>query len=285
MFQTLENRVLFALTYISDGVLRIVGTDVIDTVEFALNGKDVQVVVDGTEALTFNVDTVRQISYHGRGGNDVLVIGRVPIRAYIDGGEGNDALSASHAPMVDSIIGGAGNDYLWGGGGNDYLAGNDGGDAIMGGDGDDTLFIRSDGTDDDSVSGGAGYDTVDAVHYPMGVTLAMGDATASPLTVFDTIYNDVECLRGTAYDDNISVISGRPVTVFLGKGRDIFTGGSGADTVYGQASQDEIFGAGGDDVFYLQDNTTDGVIGGSGEDTAYADSFDILDTVENVITP
>ena len=109
----------------------------------------------------------------------------------LDGGAGNDRLAGHEGD--DSLTGGAGGDTLLGGGGNDTLIAGTGDNWLAGGSGDD-LLVAGDGAD--TLDGGAGDDTL------------IGGPGAA-----------VRYLNGGTGDDLIT----------LG-GRDVGTGGEGADT-------------------------------------------------------
>ena len=94
----------------------------------------------------------------GDDGNDLLI-----------GDEGDDTLDGGNGS--DELQGGAGNDSLSGGDGQDFLFGDDGSDTIFGDDGNDVIsgsdilgnFFSaddSDGSDGDSLVGGAGDDSI-----------------------------------------------------------------------------------------------------------------------------
>jgi Ca2+-binding RTX toxin-like protein len=282
MIDSLEPRRLLAAISIVGNKLQIVGTAGDDKIEIALFGKtQAQVYDNNVVGFTFTLSDVQLMSFAGLAGDDEVIIGRVPLRCYMDGGEGKDALSASQFARNDTLFGRDGDDYLYGGDGSDLLVGGLGSDGLLGGPGDDTLRILSDGTGDDTASGGEGNDGVDATDYARGVNLAIGDRTPAVLTIDDFVFEDVEVVIGTGFSDNVSVVSGRPMRVNLGRGYDIFTGGRGNDTVFGGRGVDRIATAGGDDVIYDQDGAIDNINGGSGEDTGIVDSNDLLTSVES----
>lgn len=272
MIDSLEpRRLLAAAVVLTDGHIRITGTTGNDKIEFALGTHGhAQVYVDGSVALTFVRKAVTHgVSFFGDSGNDVLIMGRVPLVLFADGGDGNDAISASRGGKIaDTILGSNGNDYLFGGPGNDFIDGGGGDDGLFGEAGNDTLKILSDTLGDDTVSGGLGRDTIDASDYNRGIKLRIGDRTPSVVTVDDFVFEDVETILATGYNDNISIVSGLPITVFLGKGNDIFTGGRGNDTIYGGRGNDEIATAGGDDIIIDQEGTNI-INGGTGNDSAF----------------
>jgi Ca2+-binding RTX toxin-like protein len=290
MFQSLEQRKLLAAVGIENAVLRIVGTSGDDQIDFALvSNNQAQVYDAGVAGLTFDLDSVKAVSFAGLEGNDVLIMGRVPLRVWAVGGSGDDAISASRAAVNDSLFGDEGNDYLYGGDGDDTLVGGPGYDGLIGGRGNDYIKILSDASGDDTVGGGSSLaevgdhdiDTVDATDYTSPMSQRIGDRTPAPLTVDDFIFEDIDIFLGSTFDDNVANVSGRPMQVSLGDGNDIYTGGSGNETVDGGSGTDSLFGAGGDDIFNARDNEIDQLNGGSGDDTVIADANDILIDIEN----
>lgn len=297
MLDPLEYRRLWSDVTVLNRVLQVQGTSGDDRVEIALisgNQAGVYEGADRTLTTTFDLGQVAYVRFVGGDGNDVCILGRTPLGMSFDGGAGDDAASSSRAERSDTLFGGDGNDYLFGAAGDDTLVGGAGYDGMLGGQGNDYVRILSDSLGDDTVGGGSsleegGVDTVDASDYNVGVTLAIGDRTPSVLTVSDFIFEDVEYVLGTSYNDNVSIISGRPIYVDLGRGNDVFTGGRGDDTIIGGAGRDSIATAGGNDTIYARDGISTGIDeidGGSGDaDVALVDSFDTTSSVEEVRTP
>ena len=283
MIEHLEQRKLLADIAIVNGTIRIVGTAGDDKIEFGLAGGSMARVLDnGVESMRFDLRTTRAVSFAGLDGNDVLIMGRVPLRVFANGGNGDDAFSAAQGRLSDTLVGGAGNDYLFGGDGNDTLDGGLGQDGLLGDGGDDYIMFLSNMQGDDTISGGPGRDTIDGSGYPDGFKLRVGDRTPAVLTVDDFVFEDVEVILGSGFDDNISIVAGQAVEVFLGKGNDIFTGGSGNDTIFGGRGRDEIAGSVGDDTIIDvgEDSSVDILDGGQGNDRVIADAGDQVTNVE-----
>ena len=93
------------------------------------------------------------VTLAGTDGPDVLV--GTPRRDVIHGGAGDDVIDGSGGG--DLICGGDGDDRLMGGESFDALFGEGGDDVLEGGPGDDVLFVGP-GLDDQSATGGPGYD-------------------------------------------------------------------------------------------------------------------------------
>ena len=286
MIDSLESRRLFAagvtITYQAGGVMRIDGTSGADKIEFARYGKT-QAVVYVDDVLTTRINlgkTVKSVTFSGGDGNDIFIMGRVPLPCTVDGGDGNDAISANaYDSFNDRLYGNSGNDYLYGGPGKDFIDGGGGDDGMIGGGGNDYIKILSDSAGDDTVNGGTGYDTIDCTNYNRGVHLRIGDKSPPVLTVDDFVRDDVEKVLGTGYDDNIANVSGKPITVNLGFGNDIYTGGKAPETIFGGAGNDEIATYGGNDV--INDTLGSNIInGGTGTDTFKGKASDALTDIE-----
>jgi Ca2+-binding RTX toxin-like protein len=286
VIEKLETRRLLADISLVNGTLRIVGTAGNDQIDLALFGRSQFQVLDaGTVAQTFDRNAVRTVSFAGLAGDDVLIVGRVPVRTFANGGTGKDAISAAQMSMSDTLIGGDGDDYLFGGDGPDTLDGGLGYDGLLADGGNDLIRFVSDDMGDDTVSGGGGRDTADAAAYQVATIFRIGDRTPAVLTISDFIFEDVERLLGSNFSDNVNTVAGRPVQIELLGGDDIFTGGRGNDTIVGGLGRDEIAPAGGDDLVIDLggDSSADILAGGTGtNDIAVADAGDtVLVSVEN----
>lgn len=219
----------------------------------------------------------------------------------------------------DSLIGGAGDDTVLGGDGNDTIDGGDGSDSVEGGDGDDVIdtsggaplpdrgfpgysgtdpdipYVPADADPDDdrdTVSGGAGNDTIytgdDADVIDGGSGMDVIDAGIDDDTIDggdgadvitggegsdliaggaggDTIYGGLD----PAFPDGLNITDdgsdGRPVDPDPTNGMDTIDGGAGDDLIYGQDDDDLITGGIGNDTIDagIDDDT---VFGGEGDD-------------------
>ena len=202
----------------------------------------------------------------------------------------------------DVIVARGGNDTVRGLAGNDVICGGDGADTILGGEGNDRIWAETDSVrldrfgrivkKGDTVSGGAGDDTIDlgydvrpasegtrvvldAVTYlnaPAAVVVDFRAGTTVPIAADgnDTVtgYDDGirivgselgDTIKGTNSDDAIYVRGGDD-TVFGRGGDDTVVadaaGAVGNDRLYGEAGDDALSGTVGADTF----------VGGSGED-------------------
>ncbi|MBI2808995.1 MAG: hypothetical protein HYX68_28765 [Planctomycetes bacterium] len=124
--ETLESREVMNATFsLSGGVLTITSDNYGDVLNVRQNGA--AITINGKRANP--TSAVSQIVVHGNGGNDVIDLRNVSVKAIVYGGAGNDR-----------IIGGLAANYPDGGDHNDILLGLSGNDSLLGGDGHDRLF-------------------------------------------------------------------------------------------------------------------------------------------------
>ncbi len=202
----------------------------------------------------------------------------------------------------DVIVARGGNDRIRGLGGNDLICGGDGADTILGGDGDDKIWGELDAVridpfgrvvkKGDSISGGAGNDTIDlgydarpaaegtdvlldGVSYARASAAVVVDFRAASTVPIAAEGNDTvtgfnggirivgsplgDTIKGTNSADVITVRGGDD-TVFGRGGDDTIAADTGVllgnDRLYGEAGDDVLTGSVGADLF----------VGGTGED-------------------
>lgn len=220
------------------------------------------------------------------------------------GGGSSDTISAGTSNLPASFVGGIGNDKLVGGNQNDELDGGDGNDTLQGVGGDDTL---TGGIGIDNMDGGLGNDTMtggdgnDKMNGGKGDDFMYGDAGNDSMT--GDAGRDV--MHGG--DDNDTINAGNDDDVLLGDaGNDRLLGGAGNDVLIGGLGADRLEGQNGNDLMaagtsfaesdtddslllYLadwsdfsdssafepidSDGEADTLIGGSGTDFFFADTF------------
>ncbi len=167
-----------------------------------------------------------------------------------------------------AISTGGGADTITGGGaGASYVPG-DGDDVVVGGPADEVVRAGSTETDgSDTVSGGAGFDTMSYAPRTAGVTATIGDASTTPNGGTGTPEADslsgIEALTGGSGNDvlTISGLVGGYGTLVGGAGDDVLQGGDGPDKLSGGAGADTLRGGGGDDQLF--DNRVTGEAAGS----------------------
>ncbi len=279
---------------IGNGIDGVIGSDHGDS----LSGFDDQ-GTDGGDVYTNQ--------FYGNGGNDT--ISGLGGNDQVFGGGDDDIVSGGTGD--DVVGGGTGDDTLSGDAGNDTICGDDGQDSVTGGDGNDVidtstglagqhpdigypgLYPADDdvNNDKDTVSGGAGDDTIhtgddaDSIHGDAGNDLIDGGVDN------DTIFGDAgnDTIIGAEGADSIDGGSGNDL-IYGGygpgipdavnipdasdlapdNGLDLIHGGTGDDTVYGQDDRDTLYGdAGNDELHGGIDNDT--LFGGDGNDAEYGD--------------
>jgi Ca2+-binding RTX toxin-like protein len=205
----------------------------------------------------------------------------------LSGAGGDDTLSGLGGD--DTLFGGAGNNTLFGGDGNDQLTGGAGTDALFGGAGNDTFnYIIGDGVD--TVDGGTGADTLKIAGTAANNTLnVVFDGTS--ITGFEggtvTGVEAVTADLGLGTDTLNYAASTANVTVNLATltasgfasiaGIENVTGGSGNDTLTGDANANTLTGGAGNDV--LDGGIgADTLVGGAGDDRY------IVDNAADVVT-
>ena len=238
------------------------GTDTLINIENISSGS-------GNDSLTGNA---LANSLSSGAGNDTLEGGSG--NDTIDGGAGVDtalftgtAAATVNLALATAQVTGYGTDILLGienltsGIGNDSLIGNtlanrlDGGsgnDSLSGGDGSDSLI---DGLGNDTINGGAGTDFV-IFNGAIAATVNLSITTAQVTGYGTDLIIGVENLTGGSGNDSLigdalsNVLAG-------GSGNDALFGGDGADSLLGDAGSDTLDGGTGNDT----------INGGSGTDT------------------
>jgi Ca2+-binding RTX toxin-like protein len=225
------------------------------------------------------------------------------------GGPGGMTLIGSDGP--NNIVGGPGNDVLDGRGGKDQLSGREGidladysthtapvtltldsneadndgaageGDAIWtdienlrGGQGDDTLAggaadnVLDGGPGADMISGGGGVDAVDYSNRtaPVNVTLAGGASDDGEAGEHDNVAEDVEGAFGGSGNDTLV---GNAAAGFL-------SGFAGNDSLSDPGGADTLDAGVGDDTINSVDGFADTDICGAGTDSATSDTIDTV---------
>ncbi len=144
---------------------------------------------------------------------------------------GTDARDIVDALDGDDVLnGGLGNDVLNGQGGNDTFFGSEGGDTFNGGDGIDRVL----------------YSLADS-----GVTVNLMDDSQNTGQAAGDIYDSIEFLFGSKYDDELTMDGADSLLNGLG-GNDFLNAGAGDDKVYGGSGDDILIGGEGNDFLYGQ---------------------------------
>jgi Ca2+-binding RTX toxin-like protein len=224
-------------------------------------------VIGGTGSDSITGSTANNVLDGGAGlGNDS-----------IDGGSGNDTLLGGDGN--DQLFGGAGADSIDGGAGNDAIVGGAGNDTLLGGDGNDSFsYTFGDGVD--SYSGGAGIDSLgitgtagnDALSVIFNGT-SITSFTGGTIGGIETITADLglgtDTLNYAGTTVGVSVDLAGHTASGIGSllGVENVTGGSGDDTLIGDAAANVLAGGAGNDTYFVGagDTVTEGA--GAGTDT------------------
>jgi Ca2+-binding RTX toxin-like protein len=183
--------------------------------------------------------------------------GKVNFVVLADLGDGNDTFDLAGADS--SVNGGAGNDNLNGGERQDFLSGGGGKDDLNGKAGADTLKDNdtSGAADKDTYDGGDGVDLADYGSRTAAVTVDLADNKANKGEAGEG--DDLARIENVAGGSGNDTLSGDANVNFL-------SGVAGNDTVNGRAGNDQIGGFTGNDTL-IGEAGRDDIEGGDGDDT------------------
>ncbi len=216
------------------------------------------VVSDGVAEAT----AVATVTIEGIGVSGLSLVGNNS-NNLLNGGDGDDTLSGL-----------GGRDTLNGGGGNDTLFGGTGNDVMNGGEGDDLFIVAGIEGQADTISGGAGINTL-RVEAAGGAPTLTRTTLFSDITVFE---GSGQAVRGTSAADVLdfsvfATVTGVSAIEGLG-GRDLIVGTSGNDVIDGGSGNDTLIGGEGDDLFVVRgvEAQADTIEGGAGVNTVRVDA-------------
>lgn len=221
------------------------------------------IVISLSAGHTMSVSVGGVNDYNLAGANSAAVLALIEVQA----GSGNDSvnLGATSSPILTPTLinGGNGADTIIGGAGADQIYGGAGNDSIDGNLGADSI---SGGTDNDTVS----YATrATAVSVNLDLLANDGAAGEGDWVGFGT--TDVESVMGGSGNDTLTgdalgnYISG-------GAGADMIHGMDGSDTEVGGAGGDSLYGDNGPDFIFAKDGEFDVIDGGPDIDAADVDT-------------
>lgn len=235
------------------------GTSGADKFTAGKSGSDNYVEVSGDTIADIRVIAADSIAVSLSGGADIFSArGGAITASHLITGTTISSLSAMSAAVTVN-----------GGDGDDTLTGGDGNDTLSGGLGNDLFKTSTGGTadGDDSYIGGGGTDKMDYSGRTAALTVTMDSVAGSGQTgESDTLANDIEDLLGGTGSDTLSG-NALPNTI---------KGGAGDDTIWGglagtcSADVDTLDGEAGDDTFAMTatSDCPDTLTGGAGTDRA-----------------
>ena len=254
MFQSLEGRLLLALTPDAGGLLTINGTA----------GNDKFEIIESSPGIY----RLRNLA------NDVMDFSSGNVTALlVDLGDGNDLIrlrrsdGTSGLQLPTTIFGGLGNDTMIGGDGDDRLSGQDGDDRLDGRLGADRIF------------GNSGYDSADHSSRSQNLIITL-DLLANDGASGEGDDVRTEAVLGGSGNDQIfgddaaNVLDG-------GAGNDKLIGGAGNDSITGGAGADSVWGEDGNDFLTARDTILDRINDGLGIDSARVDALLAGDPVDD----
>jgi Ca2+-binding RTX toxin-like protein len=244
----------------------ITGSATADQID-ALAGNDTVYGGGGNDFINGGED---DDSLYGEAGADTLVGGAGADR--LDGGDtGSTGLNVASYINTGGLVidvqansdtGHAIGDTFWN---IQAIVGSEGADTIIGGLAQDGVRVKSLSgaggndvfrnidTNEDTVSGGNGTDTIEANASGISIDMSTGR------------YESIEVVKGSDAADSMTASSTAVTFDGLG-GADALTGGRGSDTLYGGDGNDTLVGNDGNDLL-VAGTGVDNLSGGSGADT------------------
>lgn len=299
---------------LAGGTLTVNGTFGNNSISLSVISTNIQVNRDGV-IQTFTKSAVQRINVRALDGNDTITIGNGIPGGTLSGSCGNDTIKPGTGTEqiyggpdtdtvdyssrttgvfvfiddlandgasleddnvhtdVENLVGGSGNDYLIGSKYNNYLRGNGGNDTLIGMDGNDSL---DGGSGADNLSGGLGNDTATYSSRTSGVNVTLdGVSNDGQANERDNVQPDIETIVGGSGNDTLT---GNALANNLqgNGGNDTLIGGDGNDTLTGGSGADSLKGGNGNDKLLGKDGTKDVLDGGAGTDTVESDAIDSL---------
>jgi Ca2+-binding RTX toxin-like protein len=221
-------------------------------------GNDTLSFVDLTTDIVLNLGSSFLQSVHS---NRTLMLNSAVVFENLIGGTGADTLFGNS--LDNTLTGGAGNDKLIGAAGNDLLIG--------GANDDNYLFVASSGLEADQVTENAneGVDTLNFAYLTTSVVVNLGSTSIQPVNLnrmlklnsLSTFENAVggtgsDTLLGNAVANRLTGNLGDNILVGMEAG-DILEAGSGRDILIGGLGLDILIGGSADDILIAGLTTSD----------------------------
>jgi len=204
---------------------------------------DIESVIGGSGADTIDASLSTLVAHtlHGMDGNDVLTGSALADTIY--GGKGNDTLNGSD--LVDTMKGGDGDDIMQGGTGNDNIDGG-GVNCLVG---SSTVCVTAAAAVSAVAGVNPGLNTIDYSDRSAAVTVNLGSlsGTVGETGELDVVTaSSIAYIRGGSGADTLTGDANNNIIWGGGRG-DTIAGGLGNDALYGEAGDDTIDGGGGVD--------------------------------------
>jgi Ca2+-binding RTX toxin-like protein len=261
--------------------LNISGTAAADTLNVVVSGAVVTQVAGGA------ISGIESVNADLQGDADTLSYAgtteSVTVNLATAGASGFASIAA-----IENVTGGSG---------NDSLTGDAGANVLQGGDGDDTVHY-SVGAGADTVDGGAGLDSLDitgtAADDTLGVVVSGGVVTqvvGGAVSGIESVNADLDggsdtlSYAGTTEAVTVDLSTSTAAGFASIAGIENVTGGSGNDSLAGDAGANVLDGGAGDDtITYTVGGGADTVEGGSGLDSLNISGTAAADTLNVVVS-
>ena len=215
-------------------------------------GNDILAGGDGDDWLFGSAGADR---LEGGAGHDVLTYERSGAGVTVNLADGTVTGGDAEGDVftgIERIVGSGFRDVLTGDGGANELVGIEGDDEIRGNAGDDSL---SGGAGADRLDGGAGADWAIYLSSEAGVIVNLADNTATGGHAQGDVLTGIEHIAGSDYRDMLTGNTDANELYGAG-GNDVLRGGAGNDELEGGAGADRLEGGAGSDwVVYLTSDT------------------------------
>ena len=305
LVEPLEERQLLASAIVSNGLLTVVGNDLLNDKIEVSSPEGVQAFVSVVDLASgagesfgpFPISTFNSVIIRGLGGNDQIFYGLLQDSS-IFGGAGDDILYGNEGKDnlfgedgQDKLVGNGGVNLLDGGAGHDRLEGGSNNDRLFGGEGHDTLiggllddFLAGQGGDDvyvfygsavgsDTISELPNSDTGDTLDYSgmstavtVDLSVTTNQAILFPVFLKLSSSTGIERVIGSEFADRLRGNTRDNLLAGLG-GNDQLAGSAGNDILEGGAGNDLLSGDAGED-FLVGGPGNDVLKGGAGSDRA-----------------
>lgn len=214
----------FESYYLTNQNDQIIGSNAADAIVYGLLGDDTFYASDGADAFDGGGNTAAGDTY-----DFSAVAGIVQVDLSLNGNEvTQDGFGANVETItnVENIIGGSADDIITGDDADNYLEGRGGDDTLAGGQGDDTLDGGADGASGDW----ADYSAATAAQ---SVTVNLAGATTDQYGDTDTLLNIENVIGGSGNDTITGNASDNILQGGAGNGNDYFYASQGDDDYQG----------------------------------------------------